>query len=523
VLLVIGLVAAAGLSACGSGGSTGAGGGGASAGGSSNTLRLAFDAEPMPPDPATFYENEGLNVIDAVYQGLIRFTPNTTVPKIEGVLAKSWTVSQDGLTYSFTLQSGLKFADGTPLNSQAVKFSFQRFAAMKGGPSYMVGDVRSYETPSPTTFIIKLSKPFGPFLDLLAGPYGPKAVSPTLIKAHEVNGDHAGAWMKTHSAGSGPYVISSWQPGHFQLRANANFSGSQPAFAHVDITVIPNFTTQQLDLQQGSLDILIAGVQPRDLSRLKAQGEQVFLFDQAINNTLYVNTGVPPFSVPAVRQALATGIDRASIVQQSYVGTGTLSKTVAPGPDFPPGTVTYDPAYNPAALKRAVAALPASNKTVTVAYASQDAVNQQIADVIQTELSAAGLNATTRAVPLQQLFSWPAKPNLRANLLLIQANADTSSPWAWDSLFLYHGGGLSWMNPTVCGSADAMATHGVGLPDQAAAMSDYKTADRGYQSCGAFVPLANTKGIVVTRKGLTGIEHPFNDQTAILLGEVRPG
>ena len=98
-----------------------------------DTLRIAFGASMTTPDPAIFYENEGLNVIQALYEGLLQYAPNTpdapttSTVKINPLLATDYTISSDGLKYTFHLRDGVKFHDGTTMDSAAVKASFDRF------------------------------------------------------------------------------------------------------------------------------------------------------------------------------------------------------------------------------------------------------------------------------------------------------------------------------------------------------------------------------------------------------------
>src|SRR5450759_735898 len=163
------------ISACGGGGSA------TGTASSSKTLRFAFSTDPAPLDPDTFYESEGLIVMTAAYEGLLRYKPNS--PQIEGQLASSWTISPDGKTYTFTLRQGVRFSDGTPFNAAAARASFERRSALKGGPSYMLAAVTRMETPSPYTLVVRLRHPVAPFLDYLASPYGPLMSSPAAIAA----------------------------------------------------------------------------------------------------------------------------------------------------------------------------------------------------------------------------------------------------------------------------------------------------------------------------------------------------
>ena len=142
--------------------------------GGDQTLRTAFSADPSPLDPDSYYEAEGLAITTSVYEGLLQYKPDSD--ELEGELAETWDVSEDGLTYTFELRDDVKFSDGTPFNSEAAKASLERRADLAAGPSYMVEPIKSISTPSDTELIVELKRPVAPFLDYLASPYGPVMV-----------------------------------------------------------------------------------------------------------------------------------------------------------------------------------------------------------------------------------------------------------------------------------------------------------------------------------------------------------
>ena len=154
------LVTAGSLAACGS---TSGGGGGSA---TSHTLRTAFSADPSPLDPDTYYEAEGLAVTLSAYDRLVKYGNQTT--ELQPDLATKWKVSKDGLTYTFTLRSGVKFSDGTAFDAAAAKASLERRIAMKGGPAYMLADVKQITTPSATRLVVELKRPRASFLSLFA-------------------------------------------------------------------------------------------------------------------------------------------------------------------------------------------------------------------------------------------------------------------------------------------------------------------------------------------------------------------
>jgi peptide/nickel transport system substrate-binding protein len=408
------------------------------------------------------------------------------------------------------------------VDSKAVQASFERFSAVKGGPSYMLAQVASYETPDATTFIINLKSPVDPFLHFIASPYGPRLVSPAAVKANEKDGDLAQDWLKTHDGGTGPYQIVSWQTSEYKLAAYPGYWGEKPSFKNVDIKIIASFQTQQLQLQEGTLDILVNGVLPRDIGQLELKGLKTFVFDTPVLDLMWVNTDQGIFADPKVRQALPQALDRAAMVKTAFLDTATVAKTMAPKAMLPAGTATYEPAYDPQILRDLVSQLPASERKVSIIYATQDTVNQQMADLVQTSLADVGLDATAQGMPLTEIWTWMTNPENRADLLIQQSNGDGANPYTWYSLFYAKNGGLSFMTPTVCGAADQLVEEAFGTGDPAAATALYVKADEAYVACGAFVTFADTKGLTAYRADLTGLEHPYCSQTTVTLAKVRP-
>ena len=196
----------------------------------------------------------------AAYEGLLEY--DQTDPAVLGaapvpLLAESYTVSDDGLTYTFVLKDGLTFADGTPVKSSDVQYSFERRTNVNQGPAYMLSAVDSYETPDDKTFIVHLTQPVSAFLDYMASPYGPKVVNPVIIQANEVDGDFGQQYLQSHSAGTGPFQISDFQLGtSYTLARNENYWGAQPALDEINIKIIPDVSSQQLQLESHDLDVV---------------------------------------------------------------------------------------------------------------------------------------------------------------------------------------------------------------------------------------------------------------------------
>ena len=492
---------------------------------SCGTLNMAFNFDMQVPDPDIFYQADGLNVTQGAYEGLLRYKPNAEPPEIEPALAESYKVSDDGLTYTFQLRQGVKFHDGTDFNAQAMIDSFARRAAVNAGPAYMVSYIDKSEAPDPRTLVIHLKEPNNAFLDLLASPYGPKAVSPAAVKEHAEGDDQAQKWLSTHSAGTGPYQIASFNPGSYELAAFDDYWGTGPfvpaCFQKVDIKVIPDFTTQALRLESGELDIMTHGIAKNDLPRFKSKDFAIFRTFGTNFVEMHLNTNEGPFSDPAVRAAVPAALDRESIVEEVWGDGARVATHMFPAGGLPDDVGTYKIDHDPSKLKDAVQAGNWSGSTVDLAYTTDDPVNAQLAGLIAAQLTDAGLKTTTRGVTQPETFDYPSKPGIRPDALVLPATPDGVNPWAWASLFFEPTGGLSYFTPSVCAAGDEAINAALTKVDPQQAQQGYATAAKAYQDCGAFVPIADVAETIVGRPGMTGFEHESDSLWALRLASLR--
>jgi peptide/nickel transport system substrate-binding protein len=498
---------------------------GSAADGGCGPLEMAFNFDMQVPDPDIFYQADGLNVTQGAYEGLLRYKPNSEPPEIEPALAESYEVSEDGLTYTFHLREGVLFHDGTEFTSESMVASFERRAAVNAGPAFYVSFIAKTETPDPQTLIIHLKEPNNSFLGLVASPYGFKAVSPTAVKEHEVGNDQAQAWFAENSAGTGPYTISHFEPGDYELTKFDDYWGTDPfvpaCYSPVHIRVIPDFTTQALELESGGLDLMIHGIAKNDVPRFEEQGFEIFRTFGIDYVVLHLNTHEGPFSDAAVRAAVPQALDREAIVEQVWGDGGVVANQIFPPGSIPDDIGTYEVALDPSALQSAVDAGGWTGDTVDLTYTTDDPVNEQLAGLIAAQLTAAGLKTTARGVTQPETFEYPTKPNIRSDALVLPATPDAINAWSWADLFYREGGGLSYFSPEVCTEADDLTVEGLGEVDPDAANEIYAQAAAAYQECGAFVPIADVAETIVGAPGMSGFEHEPDSLWALRLASLR--
>ena len=390
------LALAVGVSACGGGASSDAGAGAA-------PLVMARVKDAVVLDPSHATDGLSLNTTNEVMQNLVAFKPGSF--DVVGDVAKRWSVSADGKTWTFDLKPGLVFSDGTPLDAKAVKFNFDRWR-LPSDPahgnfaySYYVvtfgglpGAIADVATPSPTRVVIRLSKPLGPFLrDIAEQAFA--LGSPRAIAA-----DPKGFELKP--VGSGPYMVAVWQrDDHITLVANPRWSGPKPGYQTVIIRDIPDQATSVLSIQKGDIDML-TDPRPDDAANLAKQ-TGITVLRQPSNNVSYLAMEVEkkPFGDVRVRRAVAYAIDVATMAQSLYSGGATVA-----GNWTPPGMLGENASLHvyphDAAKARALLAGAGFPHGFTSSLMYSTAPRpylpepQRVAETIQANLAEAGITVT---------------------------------------------------------------------------------------------------------------------------------
>lgn len=397
-----GLGFASWLAACSGGGATQSSGG-------TLDLRMPFLADMQVPDPDIMYEGEGVQVMESAYEGLVRYRPGSS--EIIPSLAKSWTVSPDQLTYTFTLQPGVKFHDGTAADAEAWTKSFERRAKVDQGPAYMVAGVAKTAAPDPTTFVVTLKERNSAFLHYLACPWQPFAVSPTAVATNAVGDDLAQEWLKTHDAGTGPYVFKEFVAGsHYLLEAFPDYWGEKPAFKSIRIDITPAVATQKLQLDSGAFDMVTKGFAiPDVLAYQKNDKFSVVNSFGGVAEAVWLNPNSGLFSNKALRQAVLTALDRKTVVDTAWGGLTKVQTGMWPDDTFSPTLAPFPQQIEDTALKALVPTLP--SKKIDLAWSADGgAPRQQMAEIIQTQLAAYGFDVQVRMIPVAEQFDLANQP-----------------------------------------------------------------------------------------------------------------
>ncbi|WP_082061090.1 ABC transporter substrate-binding protein [Pseudomonas sp. MRSN 12121] len=291
-----------------------------------------------------------------ILQGLLTFDRQL---KPQPVLARAWTVSADGLTYTFDLQQGVRWHDGQPFSAEDVLFSFKTFypEVDKRMASIFSQYVASIEAASPQQVVFHLHKPFAPLLSLLGS--GLRPIVPQHLYA---GSDFRNNPYNLKPVGTGPFVFQEWKRGaYIKLAKNPQYW--KPGLPHLDgivFHVIPDGSSRAAAFERDDVQVLRSGdADYADLKRLAAlpgvqASEQGWELYSGLA-FLQINTRKPPLNDPKVRQAILYALNRPFIVDTIFFGSGR----VAQGP-FVSSSPYHDPqlpqyAYDPDKAKALIA------------------------------------------------------------------------------------------------------------------------------------------------------------------------
>lgn len=353
-------------------------------------------------DPIAVTDGESYKVTKNIFDTLVNFGEQDT--EIHPGLATEWEAAEDGLTYTFTLEEGVKFHDGTDFNAEAVVANFERWAAgnadqfpyygsMFGGFGDEEGHViESVTATGDYSVEFKLKRPQAPFLKNLAmSSFG--IASPT---AFEAAGDKFG----DAPVGTGPFKFVEWKRNDsITIEKNADYwVEGEPKLDQVVFRSIPDNSARLNALLSGEID-LADGITPSDGATVEGD-DKLQLFERPSMNVGYLGltTTREPFDDPKVRQAMNHAIDKQAIVDAFFEGRGEIAKNPMPPviSGYNDSIEDYD--YNPEKAKEllAEAGLPDGFEMELYAMPVPRPYmpdGQKVAEAIQKNLADVGVTA----------------------------------------------------------------------------------------------------------------------------------
>ncbi|RRH76130.1 ABC transporter substrate-binding protein [Falsigemmobacter faecalis] len=325
-------------------------------------LIIARDMDINALDPARAWCDTCQIYNTSVYEQLVTLDRDN---KVVPMLATSWEISPDQKVFTFRLNPAATFSDGSAVEAADVKWSLERLKHMKASGSFLAEPIAAIETPDAATVVITLTEPSSEFLSQVSAGYmaiiNSEVAAANGALADETAADKDGAetWFLENSAGSGPFVLTRYEPNsELRLTRNAAYWGEKPALPEVVFRQVKDAVAQAQMLQSGSVDLAMQ-IDPETARSLQGvAGVSVTTLPSF--NFVYValspaGKGAPSPMGPEVREAISLGIDRASLIDFTLGGEGRIQPSPIPL-GFPGGDGHEEPQYNPEKAKELLAA-----------------------------------------------------------------------------------------------------------------------------------------------------------------------
>jgi peptide/nickel transport system substrate-binding protein len=300
-------------------------------------------------DPGEAFELSTAEVTSNTYSLLVRLDMADT-SKVKGDLADSWTVSDDGLTYTFKLKSGMKFASGNPITAEDVAWSFERAVKLDKSPAFIItqfgitGDnvAEKAKATNESTFTFTVDKPYAPsfVLNCLTATVA-SVVDKKLVLDHvkpvtpsadyKYDNDFGNEWLKTGYAGSGAFKLREWRANEVVvLERNDNYYGEKAKLNRVIYRFMKESSAQRLALEAGDIDIA-RNLEPGDLDAVAKNAD--LASESAPKGTVYfisLNSKNENLKKPEVQEAFKYLVDYDAIGATLIKGIGEIHQTFLP-------------------------------------------------------------------------------------------------------------------------------------------------------------------------------------------------
>ncbi|HUL08808.1 MAG TPA: ABC transporter substrate-binding protein [Candidatus Acidoferrum sp.] len=395
---------------------------------------VTFNNELSTLDPAVGYDWNNWSVIKSIFDGLMDYKPGTTdlVPD----LAESYSISDDGQTYTFKLREGLKFHNGRTVTAADIKYSIERAInpATQGPGAGFFGSIKGYDdmvgsakattlsgitTPDDKTVVIALTRPDATFLHIMAINFA------FVVPKEEV--EKYGADFGKHPVGTGAFKFVDWVAGQkLELERFADYRiKGLPYLDKLTFEFGQDPTVNVLRLKKGEVDLAGDGIPPAQFKEVMndpATKDLVIVGDQLQTGYVTMNVKLAPFDNVKVRQAVNMAINKDRIVR--IINNRAVPATQV----LPPAMPGYDPeqkgyAFDPEAAKKLLVEAGLSNGFETELYTMNVDPNPRIAQAIQQDLAAVGIKAQIKSL---------------AQAEVISAGGAGQAPMIWS-------GGMAWL------------------------------------------------------------------------------
>ena len=346
-------------------------------------IGITGDATYLEPNAPAIGGTE-IHVCEQIYEGLVKMSDDNI--SVEPNLATDWTISEDGLTYTFNLIPGLVFSDGTPVTGEDWVWSLYRARDTETSEYAFIAEIIDTVEATDEQVVITLKSATSSFLAQLCSfnmVLGCKAYAESMTEEEYI----------MHPIGTGANMLKEWNHGKYVLlEKNPNYRNADKVKTqYIKFQTVEDDNTRLMQLQSGQIDIM--GDIPASLMDVVRTTEGLTLetFESTQIRYLLLNTTIEPFNDINVRKALLKGINREEIAEVVYgeFGGATASVLSAAHSKYYNDALEVTP-YNPEEAKADLAAAGYPDGVEFTLYSSPNEVYQQMAILLQSQLAPAG-------------------------------------------------------------------------------------------------------------------------------------
>lgn len=325
-----------------------------------------------------------IHVSEQIQEGLVRMSSDGVT--VEPLLATDWTISDDGLTYTFNLLPDVVFSDGTPVTGDDWVWSLYRARDTETSEYRFIAETIDTVEATDSQVVITLKSSNGAFLSQLASfnmVLGCKSYYESMTEEEYI----------MNPIGTGAYMLKEWNRGNYVLlEKNPNYRNADSVKTqYIKFQTVEDDNTRLMQLQSGQIDIM--GDIPASLMDVvrSTDGLTLTTFESTQIRYLLLNTTMEPFNDINVRKALLKGINREEIAEVVYgeFGGATASVLSAAHTKYYNDELEVTP-YDPEGAKADLAAAGYPDGVEFTLYCSTNEVYQQIAILLQSQLAPAG-------------------------------------------------------------------------------------------------------------------------------------
>ncbi|MEJ6608365.1 MAG: ABC transporter substrate-binding protein [Paracoccaceae bacterium] len=401
---------------------------------SGGNIVVTYKDDVATLDPAIGYDWQNWSMIKSLFDGLMDYDPGTT--DLRPGLAESYTISDDGMVFTFEVRNGVQFHNGREMTAEDVVYSFNRvtnpttqspgagfFWSIKGYDAMASGEADALEgvtVEGPSTVRIELSRPDATFLHVMALNFA--SVVPR--EAVEASGDDFGK----NPVGTGAFSLAEWTIGQRLVFAKNEtyWRNGIPYLDQITFEVGQEPIVALLRLQNGEVDVPGDGIPPAKFQEVMgdpAQAGRVVEGGQLHTGYITLNTQMPPFDNADVRRAVNMAINKDRIIQ--IINGRAIAATQPLPPTMPGYTEGYEGyAFDPEAAKAMLAKAGFAEGFETELYVMNTDPNPRIAQAIQQDLAGIGITAGIKSLA-------------QASVIAAGGEAD-QAPMIWS-------GGMAWI------------------------------------------------------------------------------